>query len=171
MNDKIRCTVGLSVERDGERVLDLSIGPVATRQEIQAAMCNLRNLLNKYGPAPETPETSEPDTEAEAVPVTPATPLNPLRGAKGFLILQCDRCGSQFVTYPKDYITSALCRCGHKIDLTAPLARLEYECSSCNRTWRGKINSTQPRLDIVCRCGNPISLTWDKKLRLYKGDG
>lgn len=45
------------------------------------------------------------------------------------------------------------CKCGHPIDLTAPLARYRFTCPYCEKESWGQTNLEDPDITVRCKCG------------------
>ncbi|MCD7857767.1 MAG: hypothetical protein LUG55_08240 [Clostridiales bacterium] len=90
-------------------------------------------------------------------------------GARGLLRLHCPECGKSFTTFLKNRQETFTCRCGHAIDLTAPLVRFEYTCSKCEKHSFGYTNIEDAEIDMDCICGAPVTLQWVAKQRRYMG--
>ena len=88
-------------------------------------------------------------------------------GARGLLRLRCPCCGKEFGTYLHVPQMSIVCRCGATISLERGLAHYEFACGCCGLVAKGKTNTMEPEITIPCKCGNPITLHWDKDKRRY----
>ena len=88
-------------------------------------------------------------------------------GARGLLRLRCPCCGKEFGTYLHVSQMSIGCRCGATISLERGLAHYEFECGCCGLHAKGQTNIMEPEITIPCKCGNPITLHWDKDKRRY----
>lgn len=92
----------------------------------------------------------------------------PEPGARGLLRLTCHCCGKEFGTYLHVPQMSIGCRCcGATISLERGLAPYEFACGCCGLVAKGKTNTMEPEITIPCKCGNPITLHWDKDKRRY----
>ena len=89
-------------------------------------------------------------------------------GAKGLLRLYCRECGNTFGTFLKERQSEITCRCGHQIDLTAPLALYRFTCPYCQHEGWGKTNSEDPEITIRCKCGGDVDLRWVPKAKEYQ---
>lgn len=52
---------------------------------------------------------------------------------KGFLHIQCPRCGRARSIFAKEPITEFRCRCGNAVPLPARMTRAFVSCPSCER--------------------------------------
>lgn len=84
------------------------------------------------------------------------------------LRLRCKECGNTFGIFLREYQTEVLCRCGHSIDLTAPLAKYHFTCPYCEREKFGKTNLEDPEITVRCNCGGDVDLRWNPKAREYQ---
>lgn len=91
----------------------------------------------------------------------------PEPGARGLLRLTCPCCGKKFGTYLHVSQMSIGCRCGATISLERGLVPYEFACGCCGLVAKGKTNTMEPEITIPCKCGNPITLHWDKDKRRY----
>ena len=60
------------------------------------------------------------------------------------------------------------CRCGATISLERGLAHYEFECGCCGLHAKGQTNIEDLEITIPCKCGNPITLHWNKDARRYE---
>lgn len=88
-------------------------------------------------------------------------------GARGLLRLRCPCCGKEFGTCLHVSQMSIGCRCGATISLERGLAHYEFECGCCGLHAKGQTNIEDLEITIPCKCGNPITLHWDKDKRRY----
>lgn len=91
----------------------------------------------------------------------------PEPGARGLLRLCCPCCGKEFGTYLHVPQMSLGCRCGATISLESGLAPYEFQCSCCEFHAKGKTNIAEQEFTVPCKCGNPITLRWNKDERRY----
>lgn len=91
----------------------------------------------------------------------------PEPGARGLLHLTCPCCGKEFGTYLHVPQMSIGCRCGATISLERGLAPYEFACGCCGLVAKGKTNIMELEITIPCKCGNPITLHWNKDTRRY----
>jgi hypothetical protein len=91
----------------------------------------------------------------------------PEPGARGLLRLTCPCCGKEFGTYLHVPQMSIGCRCGATISLERGLAPYEFQCSCCEFHAKGKTNIAEQEFTVPCKCGNPITLHWNKDTRRY----
>ena len=89
-------------------------------------------------------------------------------GARGLLRLYCQECGNTFGTFLKERQSEITCRCGHHIDLTAPLARYRFTCPYCEKEAWGQTNLEDPEITIRCKCGGNVDLRWVPKAKEYQ---
>lgn len=119
--------------------------------------------------AQETAQQPEGPAEAAAPPQNDGlTHEQPPQGAKGLLRLRCRECGNIFGTFLRDPQTEITCKCGHRIDLTAPLARYRFTCPYCEKEGWGRTNLEGPEITIRCKCGGDVDLRWNSKAREYQ---
>lgn len=79
----------------------------------------------------------------------------------------CPCCGKEFGTYLHVAQMSIGCRCGATISLERGLAPYEFQCSCCEFHAKGKTNIAEQEFTVPCKCGNPITLHWNKDTRRY----
>ena len=91
----------------------------------------------------------------------------PEPGARGLLRLTCPCCSKKFGTYLHVPQMSIGCRCGATISLERGLAPYEFACGCCGLHAKGQTNTMEPEITVPCKCGNPITLHWDKDKRRY----
>lgn len=180
-------TFSLRIERNDRVIIATTLESKATAEEVAKAKKTIQRLLNEYTPAvvpaaptqdPEqAPSIPEPDVSAQApaadqpeepAEVTPAPDSKPAEGARGLLRLYCRECGNIFGTYLKERRSEMLCRCGHSIDLTVPLARYRFTCPYCEKEAWGQTNLEEPEITVRCKCGRDINLEWVSKVREYR---
>jgi len=106
---------------------------------------------------------AEPEPESAA----PATPKKP-DGAKGLLRLRCPECGNTFGVFLRECQTEIACKCGHQIDLTAPLARYHFTCPYCEHEGFGKTNLEDPEIEVRCKCGEDVALRGNPDAKEYQ---
>ena len=73
----------------------------------------------------------------------------------------------EFGTYLHVPQMSIGCRCGATISLERGLAPYEFQCSCCEFHAKGKTNIAEQEFTVPCKCGNPITLHWNKDTRRY----
>jgi hypothetical protein len=83
------------------------------------------------------------------------------------LHLHCADCGSTFTTYLKEEKTHFKCKCGGKIDLTAPMAKYQFDCPYCGKHGFGTTNIQDATFTVGCTCGCNIDLYWNKRRKRY----
>ena len=91
----------------------------------------------------------------------------PEPGARGLLRLRCPCCGKEFGTYLHVSQMSIGCRCGATISLERGLAPYEFTCPCCDFEARGRTNLEDPEITVPCKCGNPVTMKWDRNKRMY----
>lgn len=89
-------------------------------------------------------------------------------GARGLLRLYCRECGNTFGTFLKERQSEITCRCGHQIDLTAPLALYRFTCPYCQHEGWGKTNSEDPEIEVQCKCREMVTVRWNRDAREYQ---
>ena len=89
-------------------------------------------------------------------------------GARGLLRLYCRECGNTFGTFLKERQSEITCRCGHHIDLTAPLALYRFTCPYCQHEGWGKTNSEDPEIEVQCKCREMVTVRWNRDAREYQ---
>lgn len=166
-------TFHLCIARDDGEIIRTAITAKADPSEIAKAKKDIRRLLDAYSPkfpAHPAPAPDIPLPVAEPVEDTPAQDQAPKakpEGARGLLRLRCPECGKNFGTYLKDPQPSVPCRCGHHIDLTAPLARYRFTCPYCEKETWGLTNLEDPDIVIRCKCGKDVGLRWMPDAKEY----
>ena len=183
-------TFRLQIERSDRTVLDTAITTKASREEMIKAKKSVRRLLDEYAPlppvltpAPDLPPAPDPESEEktgcedgsydrpEKTP-TPAgggqTSDKRPEGARGLLRLYCRECGNTFGTFLKERQSEITCRCGHQIDLTAPLALYRFTCPYCQHEGWGKTNSEDPEIEVQCKCREMVTVRWNRDAREYQ---
>ncbi len=183
-------TFHLYIERDDREIIDATITAKDDPGEIAKAKKDLKRLLDAYSPtlkaspapAPDipppqepensdsgTPSADQPDKAEDAAPSSVAqTSSKRPNGAKGLLLLRCAECGNTFGTFLREYQTGIACKCGHQIDLTAPLARYHISCPSCGHEGFGRTNLEDPEIEVRCRCGRDVTLRWVPDAKGYQ---
>ena len=178
----------IQVELEGKMVLDTSITTKDSREDLIKTKKTVRRLLDEYAPlppvltpAPDIPPTPEPeaqdpaadqrqDEQPEEAPAPGGGHVSdkPPEGVRGLIRLRCQECGSTFGTYLKERQSEITCRCGHHIDLTAPLARYRFTCPYCEKETWGRTNLEDPEITIRCKCSGDVDLRWNPKEREYQ---
>jgi len=120
----------------------------STWEYLTRRAADLRNHQPENAPAP--PPEKKPD------------------GAKGLLRLHCPECGNTFGTFLREYQAEIACKCGHPINLTAPLALYHFTCPYCAHEGFGKTNLEDPEITVRCKCGEDVELRWDAKAKEYQ---
>lgn len=171
-----RYTFSLCIKQDGKVLIGTEVGAGDTQEDITRAKKTIQRLLNEYNPAARmpkpTPEMPEPEVTAPP-PVQKVTPPavekaeKPV-GVRGLLQIRCPECNNTFGTFLREYQTSVICKCGHHIDLTAPLARFAYTCPYCEQTRWGRTNLEDPEITVRCKCGGDVDLQWNPSTKEYQ---
>lgn len=86
--------------------------------------------------------------------------------AYGVLRLRCPKCGDVFGRFLREPSASVTCRCGGEIQLDK-LTRYEFTCPCCDFEARGRTNLEDPEITVPCKCGNPVTMKWDRNKRMY----
>lgn len=85
---------------------------------------------------------------------------------KGFLYLKCESCG-QVKGFCTKGISEYTCTCGHVTPLN-DLKPLHVNCQ-CGSNFKYMTNMEEEMFDIKCiDCGNPVSVSWHPKKKLYQ---
>lgn len=82
--------------------------------------------------------------------------------AYGVLRLRCPKCGDVFGRFLREPSASVTCRCGGEVQLDN-LTRYEFTCPCCDFEARGRTNLEDPEITVPCKCGNPVTMKWDRK--------
>ena len=45
--------------------------------------------------------------------------------------------------------------------------RYEFTCPCCDFEARGRTNLEDPEITVPCKCGNPVTMKWDRNKRMY----
>ena len=86
--------------------------------------------------------------------------------AYGVLRLRCPKCGDVFGRFLREPSASVTCRCGGEVQLDN-LTRYEFTCPCCDLEARGRTNLEDPEITVPCKCGNPVTMKWDRNKRMY----
>lgn len=86
--------------------------------------------------------------------------------AYGVLRLRCPKCGDVFGRFLLEPSASVTCRCGGEVQLDN-LTRYEFTCPCCDFEARGRTNLEDPEITVPCKCGNPVTMKWDRNKRMY----
>lgn len=92
--------------------------------------------------------------------------LETLGTAYGVLRLRCPKCGDVFGRFLREPSASVTCRCGGEVQLDN-LTRYEFTCPCCDFEARGRTNLEDPEITVPCKCGNPVTMKWDRNKRMY----
>lgn len=161
--------LSLRIERDDRTMAEVAVSVEETPQELAKGKRTITRTMNEYAPAvtlPPVPEEPAPQVPTEAEPET--TQDTPQKGTRGLLWLHCPKCSRLFGTFLNEVRSDLLCKCGHLIDLTAPLAPYHFVCPSCKKMTWGKTNLEDPELVIQCKCGKTIELDWVPGAKTYQ---
>lgn len=115
---------------------------------------------------------AEDAEKAKASPPAGAEPKRiqrkeiPKGTAYGVLRLRCPKCGDVFGRFLREPSASVTCRCGGEIQLDN-LTRYEFTCPCCDFEARGRTNLEDPEITVPCKCGNPVTMKWDRNKRMY----
>lgn len=47
------------------------------------------------------------------------------------------------------------------------LTRYEFTCPCCDFEAHGRTNLEDPEITVPCKCGNPVTMKWDRNKRMY----
>lgn len=86
--------------------------------------------------------------------------------AYGVLRLRCPKCGDVFGRFLREPSASVTCRCGGEVQLDN-LTRYEFTCPCCDFEARGRTNLEDPEITVPCKCGNPVTMKWDRNKCMY----
>lgn len=115
---------------------------------------------------------AEDAEKAKASPPAGAEPKRvqrkeiPKGTAYGVLRLRCPKCGDVFGRFLREPSASVTCRCGGEVQLDN-LTRYEFTCPCCDFEARGRTNLEDPEITVPCKCGNPVTMKWDRNKRMY----
>ena len=68
--------------------------------------------------------------------------------AYGVLRLRCPKCGDVFGRFLREPSASVTCPC-------------------CDFEAHGRTNLEDPEITVPCKCGNPVTMKWDRNKRMY----
>ena len=136
---------------------EISDDEQALRDGTNAAACALT------GGIPEKAKASPP---AGAEPKRIQRKEIPKGTAYGVLRLRCPKCGDVFGRFLREPSASVTCRCGGEVQLDN-LTRYEFTCPCCDFEARGRTNLEDPEITVPCKCGNPVTMKWDRNKRMY----
>lgn len=168
-----RYTFSLCIKRDSKILVGTEASAGDSPEEIARAKRTIQRSLNEYTPKTPTahPKKTESPKPAHDPPpiqkVTPPVPEKP-EGIRGLLQIRCPECNNIFGTFLKEYQTEVLCKCGHHIDLTVPLARFSYTCPYCEQARWGRTNLEDPEITVRCKCGGDVDLRWNPSSKEYQ---
>ena len=112
------------------------------------------------------PEKAKASTPAGAEPKRVQRKEIPKGTAYGVLRLRCPKCGDVFGRFLREPSASVTCRCGGEVQLDN-LTRYEFTCPCCDFEARGRTNLEDPEITVPCKCGNPVTMKWDRNKRMY----
>ena len=146
-------TFSLQIGQEDKTILDATITAMPTAEDVAKAKENILRLLNDYTPVVQA-----------AIPAQ----VKKSDGAKGLLRLRCPACGNVFGTFLRERQSGVAYKCGHSIDLTAPLARYRFTCPYCEKETWGLTNLEDPEITIRCKCGGDVDLRWVPAVKEYR---
>ena len=111
-------------------------------------------------------EKASPPAGAEPKPKRIQRKEVPKGTAYGVLRLRCPKCGDVFGRFLREPSASVTCRCGGEVQLDN-LTRYEFTCPCCDFEARGRTNLEDPEITVPCKCGNPVTMKWDRNKRMY----
>ena len=112
------------------------------------------------------PEKAKASPPAGAEPKRVQRKEIPKGTAYGVLRLRCPKCGDVFGRFLRETSASVTCRCGGEIQLDN-LKRYEFTCPCCDFEAHGRTNLEDPEITVPCKCGNPVTMKWDRNKRMY----
>lgn len=71
-----------------------------------------------------------------------------------------------FGRFLREPSASVTCRCGGEVQLDN-LTRYEFTCPCCDFEAHGRTNLEDPEITVPCKCGNPVTMKWDRNKRMY----
>ena len=92
------------------------------------------------------PEKAKASPPAGAEPKRIQRKEIPKGTAYGVLRLRCPKCGDVFGRFLREPSASVTCRCGGEVQLD---------------------NLTRYEITVPCKCGNPVTMKWDRNKRMY----
>lgn len=116
--------------------------------------------------AAEDAEKAKRDAAREEEPKRVQRKDIPKGTAYGVLRLRCPKCGDVFGRFLREPSASVTCRCGGEVQLDN-LTRYEFTCPCCDFEARGRTNLEDPEITVPCKCGNPVTMKWDRNKRMY----
>lgn len=107
-----------------------------------------------------SPPQDKPEAEAEDTEDTGPEASFSRRAVKGFLIVECEKCGQTREFCSRADITSNRCHsCGHVTTLDKAYMRPAYAKCKCGREFKYQTNATGDTITINCiACGSPIDM-------------
>lgn len=116
--------------------------------------------------AAEDAEKAKRDAAREEEPKRVQRKEIPKGTAYGVLRLRCPKCGDVFGRFLREPSASVTCRCGGEVQLDN-LTRYEFTCPCCDFEAHGRTNLEDPEITVPCKCGNPVTMKWDRNKRMY----
>ena len=158
-------------KNDQETVMDAC--RAATPEEAErakAAIAAIKAILDSFVPILEGPATPDAAPALPEPTPEPATPPVKRKTPRGAMFLKCPSCGRTFGTFVKEPADTIDCRCGNKIPIsgTGVLGHYTYTCPCCETRKFGWTNLQDAEIEMKCRCGNAVSLTWNPTAREYR---
>lgn len=161
--------IRLNIEREGCPVMDTFLS-VETAEELSRAKKQIEGILADFvrvsGMCVDTGAGSVGPACGEQTSSPGGQELPD--GIKGLVQLRCPACGNVFGRFLNQRQTACLCRCGHPIDLTGPLARYSYTCPSCGKYGYGRTNLEDAEITTRCFCREELTLRWNPEVREYR---
>jgi len=175
------CTFSLCIGQDNRIFVDAVVEVPATSAGVAKAKKTIQYLMDEHAPVIEAIETEK----ASALKLENQPPINPAgqsepeavlppplekkpEGVRGLLHLHCEECGRTFGTFLREHQTKMDCKCGHQIDLSAPLARYRFTCPYCEKECWGQTNLEAPDITVRCKCGRDVTLEWTPPEKEYR---
>lgn len=120
-------------------------------------------------PAPLVAAEQPPPVIAETAPNPPKTLTSKSPWIfRGLIRYTCPDCGDIFFFVNRD-ATSIDCRSCGKNHRLNNLIKFTAECGCCEHRSYGWTNAVIDEIDIRCKCGNPLTMKYSKKLNQYEG--
>ncbi|MDE7243282.1 MAG: hypothetical protein K2O18_04795 [Oscillospiraceae bacterium] len=162
----------LSIEQDRESILEVTVGAEDSLESAAKAKATIQQLLNDFMPefsARPPQEKPQNPTKPSKIAGAEEGAASDSGGAKGFVLIRCEKCGNIFRSFLRSPQKMLSCKCGNHIDLAVPLAGFEYTCERCGRKNFGSTNIEDPSIEVRCSCGEQAELDWvsaDKEYQL-----
>lgn len=158
--------IRLNIEREGCPVIDIFLS-VGTAEELSRAKKQIEDTMALFVQLPGGAAGEDAGQESERVEASPGR-LKSFQEMRGSVQLRCPACGSVFGKFLHDKTKSCVCRCGHSIDLTGPLARYSFTCPSCGKYSYGKTNLEDAEITVRCVCDENLTLRWNPETKEYQ---